>query len=88
MAVELVSLVYLSIVLLQHHAKRFMAVKEIVQLYFLSFFRLKMYFKMRLSSGMTIGVVKCDFLYKIVVLIRKDPSPGNIPWILNILLYC
>ena len=36
---------------------------------------------------MTVGVVKCEFRYKVVILIRKDPSPGNIHRMLNIPLY-
>ena len=34
------------------------------------------------------GVVKCDFHYKEVILIRKDPSPGNIRRMSYIPLYC
>ena len=33
---------------------------------------------------MTVGVVKCDFRFKVVILIRKDPSPGNSRWMSNI----
>ena len=36
---------------------------------------------------MTVGVAKCDFLYKVVIMIRKDLSPGNIRWMSNIPLY-
>ena len=40
-----------------------------------------------LSPGMTVGVVKCDFRYKVVTLIRKDLSLGNICRMSNIPLY-
>ena len=43
--------------------------------------------KRDLFPGMNAGVVKCDFRYKVVILIRKNLFPGNIFWMSNIPLY-